>query len=243
MKKRYSLIIIGVVLIIFGALLPTIFKVEIDKLAFYRDMGYSEYTCSITITSKNNYEVSSATVYFEDFFGDKEISKQVSSSSITKSQQGESYVYTFVVQMASFGEYSEFSKIKKVVLSTNLGARTATDSSFKWTTPVMIIMIIAGIAVVGVGIGCVLKDKALKMMANNAREELAKSNPEININNMSDTEILSKQREIKLSKLKENIDFMIKEKPKEKVCEYCGATNSAEATKCSSCGANLKTRK
>lgn len=30
------------------------------------------------------------------------------------------------------------------------------------------------------------------------------------------------------------------ETPKVKKCEYCEATNTAEATKCSSCGANLK---
>ena len=37
--------------------------------------------------------------------------------------------------------------------------------------------------------------------------------------------------------------FGIEQKPKEKICEYCGSSNTADATKCSSCGANLKTKK
>ena len=246
-KFKYISIIVGVVLIIFGALIPTMFKVEKDKLAFHRDMGASEYSCQITITSKKDYEVNSAIVYFEDFFGKQEITKEVSSG-ITKTKIGDDFVYTFVVQMTSFGEYSEFSKVKEVKLSTSIGTRIATESAFKWTTPVMIIMIIAGVVFVIVGVSMISKEKIQNNLAQKARKDLAQSNPEINTSNMSDAEVLAKQRELRFSKMQEEGNpmaslFGIEQKPKEKICEYCGATNSAEANKCSSCGANLKTKK
>lgn len=246
-KVKYILIAIGVALIIFGALIPTIFKIERDKLAFYRDMGVNDYSCHITITSKNDYQVNSAVVYFEDFFGKKGITKEISSSSVTKTQTSDSFVYTFVVKMESFGEYSEFSKIEKVSLNTNMGTRLATESTFKWTTPVMVIMIIAGAVCFIIGVTKILVEKNQKLNAEKARKELAETHPEINTNNMTDEEVLAKQRELKLKEFKEGNGlaslFGVETQPKEKVCEYCGASNSADAKKCSSCGANLKSKK
>ena len=245
-RTKIVLLFVGIVLIVFGALIPTMFKVEKDKLAFYRDMGVSNYTCTITISSEKDYNVNSAVVYLEDFFGKQELTKQVNASSIDKSNSGNNYVYTFVIEFESFGEYSEFSKVKEVKLNTNIGTRIASENTFKWTTPVMIITIIAGVGLTIAGISIIFAQKAYKKHVENVRNEMATNYPEINTNGMTDEQVLAQQRELKRSEFQENgvaALFGIETKPKDKICEYCGSTNGSDAKKCSSCGANLKRKK
>lgn len=247
--KRFIPFIVGVVLIVFGILMPVIFKIEYDNLSYYTDSGINNYTCSITITSSNDYEVSSATIYFENFMGDQEMIETVSSSKITKVQSGDKFTYSFVFQYDSFGEYSEFSKVSKVELHTNLGIKTAAEggmvslaSVFKW--------ILTAFGVVSIIIGIIINVSfAIKRQtAEAAKVQMSKTNPEINTNNMTDQEIISKHIELNMEKRAESSStlaslFGVQPQPKEKMCEYCGSLNDANAKKCSSCGANLSKKR
>ena len=62
---------------------------------------------------------------------------------------------------------------------------------------------------------------------------------------MTDDEVLSKQAEIEHARDRETTFkiFGIEETPKERICEYCGSINDANAKKCVSCGASLKAKK
>ena len=243
-KTKFILLISGIALILFGALIPAIFKSDKDILAFHRDMGHSEYTCSVTVSSNKDYEINSAIVYLEDFFGDKTIAKQISSTDITKTKVGDKYQYTFVVVYDSFGEYSEYSKVKEVELKTSIGNRIATESSFNWKIPVMIVVILIGAGLSVGGIIMFATSKAQKSSAERARKELARSNPEINTTNMTDEEVLSKYNELN-SKETPNIfeEIFGAQQPKEQICAYCGSTISSDAKKCTSCGASLTKKK
>ena len=158
------------------------------------------------------------------------------------------YVYTITINLTS-SEYFDYTEVEEVSLTTNIGTRIAKDTfGINWRIPVMIFVIFVGASLTLTGIAIMISSKAQKNAANKARNELAKSNPEINTRNMTDEEILAKQREIKFKNMQENDNelaslFGVERKPKEKVCEYCGATNSSDAKKCSSCGANLGTKK
>ncbi|MBO5955036.1 MAG: zinc ribbon domain-containing protein [Clostridia bacterium] len=252
MKKKTSIIlmIVGAVLIVFGALIPTIFKgnsSSVDRFTYDRDSGFSEYSVTVNVVSSKEYSINSITITLQDTFDEYNTKeKLVNSPAVTKKKDGNDFVYTIVITITQ-DEFFDYSKVSKVSMQTSIGQRTAEEkemlSNVSWKTPVMIIVIFFGVAITMTGIAMIASIKLQSNLAEKTRKELAQSNPEIDTSNMSDAEVLAKQRELRLSKFKEDFAFGDEQKPKERICEYCGATNSAEANKCSSCGANLKTKK
>ncbi len=198
-KTRFVLLIVGIILIVFGAMMPTMFaksKEKYDKLTFHNDMASGVYSCKITITSVNSYTINKAVVYLEDFFGDQGITKEVSSAKITKTQSQNGYVYAFTISYASFGEYSKFSKVKEVKLNTTDGTKIAKEESdsfgISWTTPVMIIFIFLGSMMVLGSVIMIVSPKIKKSAANMIRQRVKNADSSIRVEYMTDDNVLSK---------------------------------------------------
>ena len=251
-KLKYILLVVGVAVVIFGALIPTIFKRgSVDKFTYDRDGHASEYSITINVVSKKEYEIESATIILEDAFDEYNTKeKTINSPVVTKKKVDGEFVYTFVVDITQ-DEFFDYSKVSEVVIETNIGERVAEEKSLtgiNWRTPVMIVVIFLGVGLTIAGVSMIASAKAYKNYAEQTRKELARTNPEINTSDMTDEEVIAKKREINQNKNSEKGGilsslFGIEEKPKEKVCSYCGAVNGAESTKCSSCGASLKAKK
>lgn len=249
-KLKYILLVIGVAVVIFGALIPTIFSGKsLDRYTYDLDGSLSNYELTVNVISKEEYIINSATITLQDAF-DKynTLDKTITSPSVTKKKDGKDFVYTFTINLTQ-AEFFDYSKVSNVVVDTNIGTRIAEEKpmfNVNWRIPVMIFVIIIGSAAIIVSICLNSADRNQKKYADRVRKELAQTNPEINTTNMTDEEVINKKFELK-RKGQEQTSFMsmfgIEQKPKEKVCEYCGAVNGADATKCSSCGANLKAEK
>ncbi|MBQ8615867.1 MAG: hypothetical protein IJ415_04800 [Clostridia bacterium] len=255
MKKvtKFVLIAVGVCLIIFGAFIPTIFSdnnSSVDKFTYNRNSSLSNYSVTVNVISDKEFEISSATITLQDAFDEyNKLEKLATSSQITKKRDGDEFVYTIVISLTQ-DEYFDFSKVSSVAMQTSIGQRSATEktllsSSINWRIPVMIVVIFIGVAIGMTGIAMLISTKAQKSSAEKARKEMAKTNPEINTTNMTDEEVLSKYHKInsenKSSSLAEL--FGIETAPKEKICDYCGSTNDADAKKCIACGASLRKKK
>ena len=254
-KVKYILIAIGVALIIFGALIPTIFSGgNKDTFTYDRKSISGYYYCHVYVKTKEDYELNKAVITLKNAFNEYDtIVKTVDSLedvNLLRKKDGDSYIYTITINLTS-SEYFDYTKVDGVTLTTSIGERTAKEkellSSFSWKTPVMVIVIFFGVAITLTGVAMIISSKSQKNLAEKARKKLAETNPEINTNNMTDEEVLAKQRELKFKEFKQGNGlsslFGVETQPKEKVCEYCGASNSADAKKCSSCGASLKSKK
>lgn len=256
MKKNFKFIsiIIGIAIIIFGALIPTIFKGKSkDSFSYEMDMTAGYYYCYVFVSSEKNYEILDADIVLKSAFNDhNKINKSpqfLSGTNLLKTKEDGKYVYQITINLTR-DEFFDYSKVDSVSLSTSIGKRIPVEDKIgfeiNWRIPVMVIVIVAGAVFVIMGIVFISSNKIQKNLADQARNEMAKTNPEIYTADMTDEEVLVKQSELKREKFKEDggiASLFGIEKKKEKVCGYCGGLNSHDARKCSSCGANLTSKK
>lgn len=197
-KIKYVLLVVGIVFIVFGALIPTMFKPnsDLDQYTYKRNAGFSSYSLTINIISKKEYQINGATITMQDAFNKHNtLNKTLNSPSATKKIDGDNYVYTFVVTLTQ-DEYFDYSKISSVKISTSIGERTAKedahDFSRSWITPAMIIIIFFGSGMVLGSIMIFIYPKIRKSAANNIRHKVKIADSSIRLEHMSDDEVLNK---------------------------------------------------
>ena len=198
-KFKYILLVVGVAFIIFGALIPVMFKQNdgsenLDKFDYNKIFG--NYRVRISIASQKEYEIDSAFITLKNSYNEYEIiHKTINSPTVVSKQFENEFIYTFSIQL-SLNELSSF-EIEEVTLETSIGQRKTIkkdDYSIitknSWTTPVMIITIIIGSTMV-IGASLIFINPLIKKnFVNSIKNKERKNNP--NIDSMSDDEIIKK---------------------------------------------------
>lgn len=267
---KFVLIIVGVVLIVFGFMCPTIFEEkDEDKFEFVPKSSFVNYSMEITIKSKKDYTINSAEIVLTDIFEDNTLTKYFNET-LTSVQHGNNFDYTLTISL-SRDEYFEFSKVAKVELNTTIGERTAVKGTLGASIshiPVMIFCLAFGFGATFGGI-LMFVYPALKSKTHTyLKNEITKAG--VDISNYTDDEILAKYEDYFYNRVKEEgidldavdeegnkiynehklFDFTKEDykkmfaTPKQEQatikCEYCDYENDASSKKCTQCGATLK---
>ena len=199
-KLKHILLIIGVVLIVFGALIPIMFKEnKKDTFTSKSDMTAGYYYRYIYVTSQEDYEIIDAVVVLKNAFNEHDkITKSpqsLSGTNMFKTKEGKEYVYQITINLTR-DEFFDYTEVESVSLTTSMGQRVAKEekfsSNFSWKTPVMIIVIFFGIGMVIGSIMMFVYPKIKKSSATKIRQKVKNADPSIRLDYMTDEEVLNK---------------------------------------------------